>query len=183
ATEASGNPGIAEAAADRLRGAAPAAGHLVHMPAHVYNRIGRFADSIEVNQAAIEADEAFLAQAGDAASPAVRYSYYPHNVHFLLVSAQMAGLEKTAIEAAEKLARITSDELSAQLAWVQAIRTAPYSVHAQFSDPMTVLGLDDPGDTLPFVKGFWHYARGTALLQKSDDEGFTSRIHGVRRGA
>lgn len=170
AVEASTDPGLAEAAADRLRGAAPSAGHLVHMPAHIYNRIGRYADSIAVNIEAIAADEAFLAQAGDAASPLYRFGYYPHNVHYLLVSAQMAGLEDVALETAEKLAAIPLDVISSDYAWVQAIETAPYTARAQFSDPAAVLALPDPGDEFPFVKGFWHYARGVAFAAIGDTE-------------
>lgn len=138
------------------------------MPAHIYVRVGRYADSIAVNREAVAADEAFLAQAGAAASPLYRYGYYPHNVHFLLVSAQMAGLTEDVIASAEKLVRITSDAVSEKLAWVQAITTAPYSAHAQFSDAATILALPDPGDRFPFVKGFWHYARGVAQVYASD---------------
>jgi tetratricopeptide (TPR) repeat protein len=166
AVEASANPTRGEAAADRLAALNTTAGHLAHMPAHIYNRIGRYADSIAVNKAAIEADEAFLAQAGDAASPLYRYGYYPHNVHFLLVGAQNAGLKDEALAAAEKLGGITSDEVSDDLAWVQAIRTAPYSAHVQFSDVQTILALDQPSEAFPFVLGFWHYVRGTAMARE-----------------
>lgn len=168
AVEASADPSRAEAAADRLRGAAPAAGHLVHMPAHIYVRVGRYADSIAVNREAVAADEAFLAQAGDAASPLYRYGYYPHNVHFLMISAQMAGLTADVIASAEKLVRVTSDEVAEKLAWVQAIKTAPYAAHAQFSDAATILALPDPGDRFPFVTGYWHYARGIAQARAGD---------------
>lgn len=160
AVEASADPARAEVAADRLRVIAPATGHLLHMPAHIYARIGRHADSIAVNSAAIEADEAFLAEVDIAASPLWRYGYVPHNVHYLLVSAQMTGLGDDATAAADKLAGITSDDVSESLAWVQAIRTAPYTVHAMFSEPETILALPDPGSRFPFVAGFWHYARG-----------------------
>ncbi|WP_340118469.1 tetratricopeptide repeat protein [Pelagibius sp. 7325] len=170
AVEASAHPEDAEAVADRLRGAAPAAGHLAHMPAHIYMRIGRHKDSMEVNRDAIAADEAFLRQAGEAASPLYRFGYYPHNVHFLLVSAQMAGVAEDVLASADKLAAVTSDDVSQELAWVQAIKTAPYSAHAQFSDPATVLALPDPGDRFPFVKGFWHYARGVALAAEGASE-------------
>ena len=170
AVEASANPARAEASADRLRGSVPAAGHLVHMPAHIYNRIGRYADSVAVNEAAIAADEVFLAQAGAAASPLYRHGYYPHNVHFLLIAAQSAGLGNKTIAAAQKLADITSDDLSSELAWVQAIRTAPYTAHAQFSDVRTILALPAPGNEFPFVKGFYHFARGTALAMAGDVE-------------
>ncbi|WP_370312075.1 hypothetical protein [Sagittula sp.] len=168
AVEASADPAQGEIAADLLRGSVPMAGHLVHMPAHIYNRIGRYADSIEVNKAAIAADEAYLAAANDRASALYRYGYYPHNIHFLLVGAQMAGLKDEALAAAAKLAGVTSTEVSGDLAWVQAIDTAPFTAHAQFSDPNRILALPDPGDTFPFVKGHWHYARGTAFALKGD---------------
>jgi tetratricopeptide (TPR) repeat protein len=165
AVEASANPARGEAAADRLAALNLTSGHLAHMPAHIYNRIGRYADSIAVNRAAIAADEAFLARAGDAASPLYRFGYYPHNVHFLLVGAQNAGLKDEALAAADKLSGITSDQVSAELAWVQAIRTAPFSAHAQFATLDEVLALRRPADSFPFVLGFWHFARGTALAQ------------------
>ena len=168
AVEASADPARAEAAADRLRGRAHGAGHLTHMPAHIYTRVGRYADAIAVNRDAIAADEAFLAAAGPAASPLYRFGYYPHNVHYLMVSAQMAGVAEDVIAAADKLVAITSDGLSQDLAWVQAIKTAPYSGHAQFSDAATILALPDPGDSFPFVKGFWHYARGLAQVRRGD---------------
>jgi hypothetical protein len=170
AVEASSDPGRGEAAADRLAALKPITGHLAHMPAHVYNRIGRYADSIAVNKAAIAADEAFLAEAGDAASPLYRYGHYPHNVHFLLVGAQNAGLKDQALAAAGKLAGITSDEVSADLAWVQAICTAPYAAHFQFSDLDAVLSLERPLDAFPVVQGFWHWARGKALARDGQAE-------------
>lgn len=181
AVEASADPGRAEAVADRLRGAAPAAGHLTHMPAHLYIRVGRHADSIAVNHDAIAADEAFLAQAGEAASPLYRFGYYPHNVHFLMISAQMAGVKEDVIGAAEKLATITSDEVSQELAWVQAIKTAPFSAHAQFSEPDAILALADPGDRFPFVKGYWHYARGVAQAFKGNVEAAAAEADSIDR--
>ena len=168
AVEASTNPARGEAAADRLAAAHLFSGHLVHMPSHIYNRIGRYADSITVNKAAIVADEAFMARVGAAASPLYQYGYYPHNVHFLLVAAQSAGLAVEAVAAADKLASITSDKVSADYAWVQAIRTAPYTVQAQISDAATILALPAPNAATPFVTGFWHYARGLAQVRSGN---------------
>ena len=168
AVEASADPSRGEAAADRLAAQELMAGHLAHMPAHIYNRVGRYADSIADNRAAIAADEAFLSRAGEAASPLYRYGYVPHNVHFLLTAAQAAGLRGDAVEAAERLAEITSDDLAAGYAWVQAIGTAPYTVHAQMSDPATVLALPEPEADFPFVDGFRHYARGLAHVRAGD---------------
>ncbi|HET7716729.1 MAG TPA: tetratricopeptide repeat protein [Bauldia sp.] len=165
AVEASSTPERAEPYADLLRGATPAAGHLVHMPAHIYARVGRHADSLAVNREAVAADEAMLVQMGDSASPLYRYGYYPHNVHFLLVAAQMSGARDDALEAAAKLGTITSDAVSDELAWVQAIKTAPYSAAAMFAAPEAIAEMPDPGDRFPFVKGYWHYARGVGLAQ------------------
>lgn len=176
AIEASADPARAEWVADRLRGTAPAAGHLTHMPAHIYSRVGRYADSIAVNRDAVAADEAFLATAGDDASPIYRFGYYPHNLHFLMVAAQMAGMRGDVIAAAEKLAGVTSDEVSEELAWVQAIRTAPYTAHAQFSEPAEILALPDPGPRFPFVRGFWHYARGVAFAFSGEIEAAWSEV-------
>ena len=99
--EASTTPERAEPYADRLNGLMPGAGHLVHMPAHIYYRVGRYLESLEINVAAAAADEALMAAAEQ--QPVVRYMYYPHNVHFVLVSARMAGARAEAISAADKL--------------------------------------------------------------------------------
>jgi len=167
--EASQTPERAEPHADRLAELIPGAGHIVHMPSHIYFRIGRFRDSIESNRDAVAADETYLA----AVTPPegiYPYSYYPHNVHFLLESARMAGDADTAIAAAEKLPKVTSDEVSEAIPWVQLIEAAPYFAHAQFSDPKTTLGLPDPGDQLPYLKAMWHYARGVASAARGDQE-------------
>ena len=100
--EASDTPERAEPYADRLGALMPGAGHLVHMPSHIYYRVGRYKDLLKANEAAVLADEAFLAQVPDKGIYAG--GYYPHNVHFVLVSAQMAGDGKVTIAAAEKLA-------------------------------------------------------------------------------
>jgi tetratricopeptide (TPR) repeat protein len=90
AVEASDRPWRAEAAADRLRGALPGAGHMVHMPSHIYYRIGRYFDALAVNKDAAAADENYL-KASDAPMGVYRLGYYPHNVHFILASATMSG--------------------------------------------------------------------------------------------
>lgn len=166
AVEASKTPERAEAFADMLGAQMPAAGHLVHMPSHIYYRIGRYLDSLEANRAAVAADEAFFAQVQDEAI--YRYGYYPHNVHFLLVSAQMAGVAEDALAAAEKLGAVMSDDLAEQVAWIQAIKTAPYTAHAQFSDADTILAIPEPSDRFPFVTAFWHYSQAIGHLKAGD---------------
>jgi tetratricopeptide (TPR) repeat protein len=165
-TEASATPEKAEPYADRLAALMPAAGHVVHMPAHTYYRVGRYLDSLKTNVAAVEADEAYLAQAQ--AVGIYPYGYYPHNIHFVLVSAQMAGDAEHTVWAAERLNGKIPDQVAAEVGWIQAILPAPYFAHAQFSPPDAVLGLEDPGDKFPFVKAMWHYARGVAQAAKGD---------------
>ena len=168
AVEASSTPERAEPYADRLRGSAPNAGHLVHMPSHIYIRIGRYDDAIKANADAVVADEKLLAALDEVVSPLYRFGYYPHNLHFLLVNAQFAGRADLVIPAAEKLGGLINEELAALYGVVQAVKTAPYVAHAQFSDSATILGLADPGARFPFVQGFWRYARGVAHLRSRD---------------
>ncbi len=179
ATEASAHPERAEPYADRLRGVAPNAGHLVHMPSHTYVRVGRYADAIAVNADGVAADERLLAALGDVVSPVYRFGYYPHNLHFLLVNAQFAGRADLVIPAAKKLADLINDDLAAEIGIVQAVKTAPYSAYAQFGDPETILALADPGDRFPFVQGFWHYARGTAYVRKRDFDGAKAEVDAI----
>ncbi len=168
--EASTTPERAEPYADRLAGMDLGAGHLVHMPSHIYYRIGRYQDSLAANRRAVATDEAFFA----AVAPEGLYAggYYPHNIHFLLVSAQMAGDGDTAVEAAEKLSRTVSDDLARVApAFVQPIKVAPLFAHAQFSDPETILALPRPSGAFPFVDAAWHYMRGVAQAASGDVAG------------
>lgn len=167
AVEASTTPERAEPYADRLAGMRIGAGHLVHMPSHIYYRIGRYRDSLEANRRAVETDEIFFAEV----APEGIYAggYYPHNIHFLMVSAQMAGDGPTVIEAAGKLSAAISDEMArAAPAFVQPIKAAPLFAHAQFSDPDTILAIERPSGDFPFVDAAWHYARGVAFAAAQD---------------
>jgi tetratricopeptide (TPR) repeat protein len=170
AVEASDRPKRAEPYADRLRGAIPNAGHLVHMPSHIYYRVGRYLDALKDNKTAVDVDEKYLA---DAKAPmgVYRLGYYPHNVHFVMASAQLAGDGQTVIAAAEKLGQLIPNEAARGIAMVQPVKAAPYFAHAQFSTPETILALPDPGDAIPYIKAMWLYARGVALAQRRDSAG------------
>jgi tetratricopeptide (TPR) repeat protein len=178
AVEASDRPGRAEGAADRLRNALPGAGHLVHMPGHIYYRIGRYFDSLAVNKDATAADEKYLAES-DAPMGVYRLGYYPHNVHFVLMSAQMAGDGATAIAAAQKLARIIPDERLAKAPGAQHIKAAIYFAHAQFSTPETILALPDPGNSAAYIAAMWHYARGIAQVQRGAVESAATEARAI----
>jgi tetratricopeptide (TPR) repeat protein len=178
AVEASDRPKRAELYADRLRGAIPAAGHLVHMPSHIYYRVGRYLDALEDNKTAVKVDEKYLSET-NAPMGVYRLGYYPHNVHFVMASAQMAGDGQTVIGAAEKLGELIPDELARGIAMVQPVKAAPYFAHAQFSTPETILALPDPGDAIPYVKAMWLYMRGVALAAGRDSAGATAAANGI----
>jgi tetratricopeptide (TPR) repeat protein len=169
------DPKRAEAAADRLATPlSPTAGHLVHMPAHIYYRVGRWKDSIRVNVDAARADEAYLKASGD--KGLYRYGYYPHNVHFIVTSAQMSGDMRTAIREARRLGTILDPATSAKIAWIQAINAAPYFAAAQFAAPGQVLAMKEPDKRLPYVAAMRHYARATAYANLHNKLGFDREV-------
>lgn len=156
----------AEPYADRLAGLAPGSGHLVHMPGHIYFRIGRYLDSLDTNIDAVAVDRAYLDRVSG--SNLYRYGYYPHNVHFVLVSAQMAGDGATALDYAGQLDALLPMEVLKEAAWIAPIKAAPYFSYAQFGSLEQVMALPDPGDSVPYLKAMWHYARGVKLAENGD---------------
>ena len=174
------DPKRAEAAADRLSAPlAGDAGHLVHMPAHIYYRLGRWKDSIRVNIDAARQDEAYIKESDDKGF--VRYGYYPHNVHFIVTSAQMGGDLPTAIGEAKRLASIVDAGTAAQLGWVQAIYAAPYFATLQFATAADVLQLPEPDPRLAYVQGVRHYVRAVAYAQQHNQRGFDSELAQLKR--
>lgn len=178
--EASANPARAEQYADRLaKPLVPAAGHLVHMPGHLYYRLGRFKDAIRVNVDAVRVDEAYLKNSGEAGL--YRFGYYPHNVHFIVTSAQMAGDMKTAIREAGKLATILDTDLTAAMPWIQPVDAAPYLAYAQFAPPAEILAMKAPDERLPYVTGMWRYARAVAYARQKDRKGVAREVAAIRK--
>ncbi|MBX7533088.1 tetratricopeptide repeat protein [Qipengyuania sp. 1XM1-15A] len=162
------DPKQAEAAADELNRSGPRAlGHLVHMPAHIYYRIGRYGDSIEANIAAARADQAYLASAPEDAL--YRYGYYPHNVHFLLTSAQMVGNMRAVASETARLEGILDADIARQLAWVQAIHAAPHFALAQTGSPQAILALTNEKSDLAYVDAMRLYARAVGHALAGDE--------------
>jgi tetratricopeptide (TPR) repeat protein len=148
------------------------------MPAHIYYRVGRWKDSMRVNIAAARADEAWIQSSGDRGL--VRYGYYPHNVHFIVTSAQMAGDMGTAISESRKLEQILDPAISAKIAWVQAIHAAPYFSAVQFATPQQILAMRAPDARLPYATAMRHYARAVARAQQRNRAGFDQEIAKLR---
>ena len=173
------NPKKAEAAADKLSTPlAPTAGHLVHMPAHIYYRMGRWRDSMRVNVDAARADEAYIKATGDKGF--VRYGYYPHNVHFIVTSAQMAGDMPTAIREARKLASLLDPTISSQIGWIQAVNAAPYFAAAQFAAPRQILAMQPVSAKLPYPNAMRHFARATAYANLRNRAGFNRELAALK---
>ena len=163
AVEASSSPERAEPAADRLANLVPGAGHLVHMPAHIYWRVGRYEDASEANVRAAAVDEAYIAQCN--AQGFYPAAYYPHNIHFLWAASSMEGRSEVAIEAARKVANNVQLEMIEQFPSVEFFHTIPLLSLTQFAKWDEVLNEPAPREDLEFSTGIWHYARAIAYAR------------------
>ncbi len=160
--EASDDPDRAERHADRLLTLMPAAGHMVHMPSHIYLRVGRYADASDVNVAAILADEDYLDQCR--AQGLYPGGYYPHNIHFLWYSATMQGRSAVALENARKVAdKVLAGCCSFSPLSVEDQRAVPYYALIRFGRWEEMLAEPAPDPALRFTTAMWRYARGMAL--------------------
>ncbi len=154
----------AEAAADRLLTLMPAAGHMVHMPAHIYQRVGRYADAAKSNVMAIAADEDYISQCR--AQGLYPMAYFPHNIHFLWFAATAQGNSKVAIEAARKAASRVDDDTLKAVPLLAGFRVVPFYALTRFGKFDEMLKEPEPPATSAFLHGIWQYARGTAFLGK-----------------
>ena len=151
--------------AERLPDLMPSAGHIVHMPGHIFIRVGRYVDAIEHNHAATHADELYI----DAESPRGIYplAYYPHNYDFLAFAAAMAGHRAEALAAARSGASPIDHEMMAvpELGGLQNFVLLPLRMMTRFGMWEEILAEPVPETGQDFVAGFSHYARGMALLR------------------
>ena len=164
ALEASNEPERAESSADRLLPLMPAAGHMVHMPAHIYLRVGRYKDAAKVNELAILADENYLAQCQ--AQGLYPVTYYPHNLHFLWAASTLEGRRAAAIDAARQTAAKVPHHHAGKLAWTADFPVTPMLAYARFGAWREMLTEPAPPADQPYAVGIWHYGRAL---------GFTAR--------
>ena len=174
AVEASSAPERGAAAADRLRDLVPGSGHLVHMPAHIYARVGRWHDAVIANQRAIEADDAYLALCRGNTQGVYPLGYVPHNHHFLWFAASMEGGSAVAQSAARTTAERTDlPELMRQdgFAGLQHYWLTPWFERVRFGRWDEITRAPNPAPDLPYVTAIWHYAQGMAAVrqQRLDD--------------
>ena len=168
ALEASSNAAKAEAAADRLANLVPGSGHLVHMPSHIYFRVGRYQDSALANIRAAEVDEAYIAQCNaQGFYPAL---YYPHNIHFLWASATMQGQSALSLDSARRVVANVRVEQVEQFPAIQFFRTVPMLSLVRFARWEEILAEPEPYEPFAFARAIWHYGRGVAHAALGDTE-------------
>lgn len=164
AVEASNDPGRAERYADLLGGLAPGSGHLVHMPAHIYIRVGRYHDATLSNFAATSADAAFLSvcRGSNGVYP---LGYVPHNWHFATLTAGLHGSSALALQAAAQTARrVDAAQLDA-MNFMQQFAVAPLMTQVRFGRWDAILAAGAPA-AQPYPTAIWHYARGMAQVRQ-----------------
>jgi tetratricopeptide (TPR) repeat protein len=161
AVEASPNPGLATAAAERLSDLVPGSGHLVHMPSHIFIRTGRYADAAESNQRAIAADERYFAVAPE---PGFYSLYFMHNIHFLAYAAMMEGRYQTAMDASRKIeGQIPQGWLRENVKFADGFMPTALHVMVRFGRWDEILAEPEPPAWRLFTRAERHYARAVAL--------------------
>jgi tetratricopeptide (TPR) repeat protein len=173
--ESSAHPEAARASADRLRRLVPGSGHLLHMPAHIDMRTGRYAEAVAANERAIAADERYIAQVD--AQGAYRVGYVAHNRHFLWAAAAMDGRSATALAAARDAfpSACGPGRNDRSTGILQHYYVLPLFALVRFGRWREILEDTLPPDVdEPYPRAIWHYARGTAYAR-------TGRIAEARR--
>lgn len=171
AVEASSEPERALPSARRLLGLMPAAGHMLHMPAHIFMRTGRYHEASEANALGIQADQNYLILCKPGAGIYAR-GYVPHNHHFLMASASMEGAGARALEAARAVAQAMDLEQSRQpgYAALQHYWAAPLYGMVRFGRWSDILQQPQPAEDLAYPNAVWRYARGMALVKQGQHE-------------
>lgn len=172
AMDGSVNIDKAEPYANTLAALMPNAGHMVHMPAHTFFSLGRYRDALATNVAAISVDDAYL-KGPAAASGVYRYGLYQHNVHFALAAAGMAGDSASALKLA---AIMNAFQATNTVARFEVSEAAAIHAAVRFQTPEDILALPQPPSKQVYMRGAWHYARGSAYA-------YQKKAHEARREA
>nr|WKN36887.1 hypothetical protein K4G66_31465 [Tunicatimonas sp. TK19036] len=167
AVEASDHPERGLASADRLGELVPGAGHLVHMPSHIYIRTGHYHKGSEVNERATVVDSLYLAECQ--LQGMYPLALYPHNVHFLAATAALEGRGELSINAAFRTAMHTDTVMMREPGWetLQHFIMIPHYILVKFAQWDYILSLRQPDEELIYPLGVWHYARGMAFAGKN----------------
>ncbi len=179
AVEASDTPERALPCAERLPRLMPGAGHVVHMPAHVYLRVGRYEDAARANIAAVEADNRYLA-GRDVNGGFYSLFYAPHNLHFLWSTYLLSGQRAKALDASRALVQRVAIKDARDNAALQGFLPAVVLTHARFRNWDAVLAEPAPSADLQYVRGMWHYARGLAFAGRAEVRAANQELEALR---
>lgn len=160
ATEASSNPERALAYANKLASLAPNAGHIVHMPSHVYIRTGDYEAAVKTNEEAATVDRAYIQASG--VQGIYPMMYYSHNLHFIAMCASMNGNYAEAKKNADLLVANVAPHVK-DMPPLEGFMTIPMAVDIRFHKWNEVLAMAEPDPAMKITTGFWHFARGMAL--------------------
>jgi tetratricopeptide (TPR) repeat protein len=160
AVEASNNPERALAGANKLASLAPAAGHIVHMPAHVYIRTGDYDAAVKSNEKAAEVDRAYIKASG--AQGIYPLMYYSHNLHFIAMCGAMDGIYAEARKNADLLAANVGPHVK-DMPPLEGFMTIPMAVEVRFHHWNEILKMPAPDPAMKTATVFWHFGRGLAL--------------------
>jgi tetratricopeptide (TPR) repeat protein len=167
--------------AERLADLMPGAGHLVHMPGHIYIRVGRYLDAVRANQHAVHADETYIR---DQRPGVGMYTagYYPHNYDFMAFATTMIGRGRDAVASAEKVRALIPEEMHGTpgMDFLQHWSTRPLQVRVRFARWDELLAAPAPPASRAHARGLWHYARGRALAATGDLSGAESELVELR---
>ncbi len=181
ALEASNDPAKALSAAKRLETLVPGAGHLVHMPSHIYARTGRYNDALERNKLAAAVDEKYIAeQKPEGVYPLM---YYNHNLQFIWFTAMMEGRSAEAMAAARKLVGNVPGEMIAAMPMLEMVPPYPVMTLVRFGRWDEVLQEPLPPAAQVYASALFHYARGVAYAAKGDPEAARAELDSVRAKA
>lgn len=163
-------PWLAEKSADTLAPTMPMSGHLVHMPSHIYIRVGRYQDAYDINIKAVEVDEQYIEETkSQSIYPLV---YYPHNIHFLSWSSMFTGRSQNSIDAALKVKNYMEEGVR-KTSWGSGneyFRSQPIFVMVRFGKWQEILEMPKPFMKARFLTGMWHYGRSLAYAYTGDME-------------
>jgi tetratricopeptide (TPR) repeat protein len=164
AVEASPNPERALAYAPKLAGLMPMAGHLVHMPAHIYERVGDYQAAAKSNIEAATADEAYFKATGLHGAYTM---YYAHNLDFLAIAHSMQGRYRDAIEASDKLVSLAKPMVQ-QMPMVEPFMAKSLLIMVRFRKWDEIMKQPEPEASLPSTLAVWHFARGVVFAGRGD---------------
>ncbi|MCC5643209.1 hypothetical protein LC607_09695 [Nostoc sp. CHAB 5824] len=171
AVEASPSPERALVSAKRLGTLAPEAGHLVHMPSHIYFRVGDYEGAMQANEQAIAQDDIYIKKYQ--VQGTYPMMYYNHNVHFLMVASSMAGRYEDALQAADKLVT-NATAIDPYAPMLEGFLGSKMLIQTRFSDWDAILKTPAPDAKLPTTTALWHFARGMASAATGKLEDATS---------